>query len=164
MGAGRDWRVTVLKHIAKEYDGKPPVTVRLVDWADEEARDLGEASSGLRHLQGLRRLTRIAVGRMRQASGLKMRCGVRVRSTRIGDAGKERKMQRAYLELHIEQGPVLESLNLPLGAVLGTKGVERHLITFHGQEAHSGSTPMKVRRDAHGGSGECWRWRFGRLR
>ncbi len=58
------------------------------------------------------------------------------------------KTSAAYLELHIEQGPVLERLNLPLGVVLGTKGVERHAITFHGQEAHSGSTPMNVRRDA----------------
>src|SRR6516225_6947856 len=39
-------------------------------------------------------------------------------------------------------------MNLPLGVVLGTKGVERHIITFHGQEAHSGSTPMNARRDA----------------
>ena len=39
-------------------------------------------------------------------------------------------------------------MNLPLGVVLGTKGVERHAITFHGQEAHSGSTPMTARRDA----------------
>jgi N-carbamoyl-L-amino-acid hydrolase len=39
-------------------------------------------------------------------------------------------------------------MNLPLAAVLGTKGVERHAITFHGQEAHSGSTPMSARRDA----------------
>jgi N-carbamoyl-L-amino-acid hydrolase len=60
----------------------------------------------------------------------------------------ERKNVAAYLELHIEQGPVLENLRLPLGVVLGTKGVERHAITFHGQEAHSGSTPMGVRRDA----------------
>jgi N-carbamoyl-L-amino-acid hydrolase len=66
----------------------------------------------------------------------------------IGDAQQERKNASAYLELHIEQGPVLESMVLPLGAVLGTKGVERHAITFHGQEAHSGSTPMKARRDA----------------
>lgn len=53
-----------------------------------------------------------------------------------------------YLELHIEQGPVLEGLGLPLGAVAGTVGVERHTITFHGQAAHSGSTPMNVRKDA----------------
>ncbi len=52
------------------------------------------------------------------------------------------------LELHIEQGPILERLGKPLGVVLGTKGVERWAITFHGQEAHSGSTPMEVRRDA----------------
>jgi N-carbamoyl-L-amino-acid hydrolase len=52
------------------------------------------------------------------------------------------------LELHIEQGPVLERTGLPLAAVLGTKGVERHAFTFFGQEAHSGSTPMNARRDA----------------
>jgi N-carbamoyl-L-amino-acid hydrolase len=54
----------------------------------------------------------------------------------------------AYLELHIEQGPVLLDLGLPFGTVLGTFGVERHAITFRGQAAHSGSTPMNRRRDA----------------
>src|SRR5215831_18731880 len=58
----------------------------------------------------------------------------------------------AYLELHIEQGPVLESLDLPLGVVLGTFGVERHLVTFRGQAAHAGSTPMDQRRDALAGA------------
>ena len=58
----------------------------------------------------------------------------------------------AYLELHIEQGPVLESLDLPLGAVLGTFGVERHRITWRGQAAHAGSTPMDQRRDALAGA------------
>jgi N-carbamoyl-L-amino-acid hydrolase len=55
---------------------------------------------------------------------------------------------RAYLELHIEQGPVLESMNKPTGVVLGTFGVERHMIRFVGQAAHSGSTPIPMRRDA----------------
>jgi N-carbamoyl-L-amino-acid hydrolase len=58
----------------------------------------------------------------------------------------------AYLELHIEQGPVLESLDLPLGVVLGTFGVERHQVTFRGQAAHAGSTPMDKRRDALAGA------------
>jgi N-carbamoyl-L-amino-acid hydrolase len=66
----------------------------------------------------------------------------------IGDAEREREDAAAYLELHIEQGPVLEKIDVPLAAVLGTKGVERHAITFHGQEAHSGSTPMTARHDA----------------
>jgi hydantoinase/carbamoylase family amidase len=52
------------------------------------------------------------------------------------------------LELHIEQGPVLERMDLPLGVVLGTFGVERHAVRFTGQHAHSGSTPMDVRQDA----------------
>jgi beta-ureidopropionase / N-carbamoyl-L-amino-acid hydrolase len=52
------------------------------------------------------------------------------------------------LELHIEQGPVLLDLDRPLGTVLGTFGVERHAIIFHGQAAHSGSTPMNRRKDA----------------
>src|SRR6202012_4889189 len=67
---------------------------------------------------------------------------------RVKDSGKELKNAAAYLELHIEQGPVLLDLDLPLGAVLGTFGVERHGITFTGQAAHSGSTPMNRRRDA----------------
>jgi N-carbamoyl-L-amino-acid hydrolase len=58
----------------------------------------------------------------------------------------------AYLELHIEQGPVLESMDLPLGVVLGTFGVERHQITWKGQAAHAGSTPMDKRRDALAGA------------
>jgi N-carbamoyl-L-amino-acid hydrolase len=58
----------------------------------------------------------------------------------------------AYLELHIEQGPVLESMDLPLGVVLGTFGVERHQVTFTGQAAHAGSTPMDKRRDALAGA------------
>ena len=70
------------------------------------------------------------------------------RSIDFADAEREQKNAAAYLELHIEQGPVLERMGLPLGVVLGTKGVERHAITFYGQEAHSGSTPMKARRDA----------------
>jgi N-carbamoyl-L-amino-acid hydrolase len=62
--------------------------------------------------------------------------------------GRELKNAAAYLELHIEQGPVLLDLDLPLGAVLGTFGVERHAINFQGQAAHSGSTPMNRRKDA----------------
>jgi hydantoinase/carbamoylase family amidase len=68
------------------------------------------------------------------------------------EARSELEHAAAYLELHIEQGPVLESLDLPLGVVLGTFGVERHLVTFRGQAAHAGSTPMDQRRDALAGA------------
>ena len=54
----------------------------------------------------------------------------------------------AYLELHIEQGPVLLDGARLASAVSGTVGVERHLITFVGQAAHAGSTPMRLRQDS----------------
>ncbi len=69
------------------------------------------------------------------------------------DSRRQLENAAAYLELHIEQGPVLESMNLPLGVVLGTFGVERHQVTFRGQAAHAGSTPMDKRRDALAAAG-----------
>jgi beta-ureidopropionase / N-carbamoyl-L-amino-acid hydrolase len=139
----------VLRALAEDYQGKPPVTVRLVDWADEEGARFGRSLFGSSAFAGTHT---IGADRKRtDRDGITLedalrQCGVAV--DRIGEAGRERGQAAAYLELHIEQGPVLERLQLPLGVVLGTKGVERHAITFHGQEAHSGSTPMAVRRDA----------------
>jgi len=139
----------VLRRIAEEYDGKPPITIRLVDWADEEGARFGRSLFGSSAFDGTHTIdqdrARTDAGGIRLEDAL-AECGVSIDS--IGDAQRERKNAAAYLELHIEQGPVLESIGLPLGAVLGTKGVERHTITFHGQEAHSGSTPMAARRDA----------------
>jgi N-carbamoyl-L-amino-acid hydrolase len=68
------------------------------------------------------------------------------------DARRQLADAAAYLELHIEQGPVLESLELPLGVVLGTFGVERWRVVWTGQAAHAGSTPMDRRRDALAGA------------
>jgi N-carbamoyl-L-amino-acid hydrolase len=139
----------VLRRIAEEYKGKPPVTVRLVDWADEEGARFGRSLFGSSAFAGTQTIDqdrgRTDAGGKRLEDAL-AECGVAI--DKIGDAGRERKNTAAYLELHIEQGPVLEKMGLPLGAVLGTKGVERHTIIFHGQEAHSGSTPMTARRDA----------------
>jgi N-carbamoyl-L-amino-acid hydrolase len=139
----------VLRGFSEEFHGRPPVTIRLVDWADEEGARFGRSLFGSSAFAGTHT---IAVDRVRtDRDGVRLEdalrnCGVDV--DRVGDAGVERSNAAAYLELHIEQGPVLENMRLPLGVVLGTKGVERHAIIFHGQEAHSGSTPMGVRRDA----------------
>jgi hydantoinase/carbamoylase family amidase len=139
----------VLRRFATEFNGKPPVTIRLVDWADEEGARFGRSLLGSSAFAGTHSID--ADRKRTDKDGIRMddalrRCGVEM--DRFPEAEREQKNAAAYLELHIEQGPVLESMQLPLGVVLGTKGVERHAITFHGQEAHSGSTPMKVRRDA----------------
>ena len=141
--------VEILRRVNEQYRGKPPVTVRLVDWADEEGARFGKSLFGSSACSG--KLD------MAEARGLKDKQGVTLPEAlkavgvdfeKVKDSGVELKHAAAYLELHIEQGPVLLDLDLPLGAVLGTFGVERHAITFHGQAAHSGSTPMHRRKDA----------------
>jgi N-carbamoyl-L-amino-acid hydrolase len=139
----------VLRRIAEEFHGRPPVTVRLVDWADEEGARFGRSLLGSSAFAGTASIAADRVRTDRDATRLEdalRRCGVEI--DRFPDATREQKNAAAYIELHIEQGPVLERMGLPLATVLGTKGVERHTITFHGQEAHSGSTPMNARRDA----------------
>ncbi len=139
----------VLAGIARDTNGRPPFTVRLVDWADEEGARFGRSLFGSSAFAGTHS---IAADRSRtDRDGVTLEAALaacNIDINQIGDAARERENISAYLELHIEQGPVLERLGLPLAAVLGTKGVERHAITFHGQEAHSGSTPMADRRDA----------------
>jgi N-carbamoyl-L-amino-acid hydrolase len=144
--------VEVLRRIAA--DGTPPVTVRLVSWADEEGARFGRSLFGSSAAAGsmsdqdeLRQLVDAGGVSLPEAVGA---YGVDLDSAL--EARSELDTAAAYLELHIEQGPVLESLDLPLGVVLGTYGVERNRITWRGQAAHAGSTPMDRRRDALAGA------------
>ena len=142
----------VLRRIAE--DGTPPVAIRLVNWADEEGARFGRslfgssaAAGSLADQDELRELV--------DANGVRLPDALAehgVDLDRALDAHAELQSAAAYLELHIEQGPVLESLGLALGVVLGTFGVERHRITWRGQAAHAGSTPMAERRDALAGA------------
>jgi hydantoinase/carbamoylase family amidase len=141
----------VLRRIAA--DGTPPVTVRLVDWADEEGARFGRSLFGSSVMSGefdpeelaeLKDRDGVTIAEAAAPHGVDLFRAPRARA-QIANAA-------AYLELHIEQGPVLESMGLPLGAVLGTFGVERHRITWKGQAAHAGSTPMDKRRDALAGA------------
>jgi beta-ureidopropionase / N-carbamoyl-L-amino-acid hydrolase len=139
----------VLTHAAEVYAGRPPVTVKLVDWADEEGARFGRSLFGSAAFAG--KATVEADRGRTDKDGVTLEtalgaCGVDVE--RVGEAVREQRNLAAYLELHIEQGPILERLGKSLAVVQGTKGVERWAITFKGQEAHSGSTPMEVRRDA----------------
>jgi N-carbamoyl-L-amino-acid hydrolase len=130
------------------------VTVRLVDWADEEGARFGRSLFGSSAAGGsmadqdeLRKLVDrdgVSLPDAMAAFGVDL--------DRALEARAQLESAAAYLELHIEQGPVLESLDLPLGVVLGTFGVERSRITWTGQAAHAGSTPMDQRRDALAGA------------
>jgi allantoate deiminase len=130
--------------------GEPrPLTVKLVDWADEEGARFGRsllgssAASGTLEPDSVRGLTDrdgTALPDALAAHGVDL--------DRALEAHARLEGAVAYLELHIEQGPVLEDLGKPLGVVLGTFGVQRHKVTFTGAHAHAGSTPMDRRKDA----------------
>jgi N-carbamoyl-L-amino-acid hydrolase len=144
--------VEVLRRIAQE--GRPPLTVRVVNWADEEGARFGRSLFG----------SSAACGSMQDQDELRQKVDANgialpdalaehgVDLDNVVAARKQMENAAAYLELHIEQGPVLESMDIPLGVVLGTFGVERHLVTWTGQAAHAGSTPMDKRRDALAGA------------
>ena len=144
--------VEVLRRIAGE--GRPRMTVRVVSWADEEGARFGRSLLGSSAASG----TMADQDELRQrkdADGIALPDALREHGVDLGTALAARTQLEnaaAYLELHIEQGPVLESAGLALGVVLGTFGVERHQITWKGQAAHAGSTPMDKRRDALAGA------------
>jgi N-carbamoyl-L-amino-acid hydrolase len=144
--------VEVLRRLAE--DSSRPTTVRLVNWADEEGARFGRSLFGSSAAAGSM-TDQDELRQRRDPDGVALPDALRehgVDLDRALDAQRQLDGAAAYLELHIEQGPVLESMDLPLGVVLGTFGVERHQITWRGQAAHAGSTPMDQRRDALAGA------------
>ncbi len=142
----------VVRRIAEE--GEPALTVRLVNWADEEGARFGRSLFGSSAAAGSM-ADQDELRARRDNDGIALPDALRehgVDLDRALDARAQLANAAAYLELHIEQGPVLESMELPLGVVLGTFGVERHQVTWKGQAAHAGSTPMDQRRDALAGA------------
>ncbi|MGZ5074859.1 MAG: M20/M25/M40 family metallo-hydrolase, partial [Usitatibacter sp.] len=131
---------------------RPPVTIHIVDWADEEGARFGRSLTGSAASAG-------SLDPHKELAHLVDRAGVK-----LPDALKENGITldgmktarkyfdglraEAYLELHIEQGPVLQEMKRPVGVVLGTMGVERHHLKFIGQAAHSGAAPLHLRQDA----------------
>jgi N-carbamoyl-L-amino-acid hydrolase len=139
--------VEVLRTLAA--GGPLPCTLALVEWADEEGARFGHSLFGSSAVAGT--LNVAQAGELTDASGQRLGDVVAEHGVdlgRLGEARQEITGARAYLEAHIEQGPNLAAEGLPVAAVSGTAGVERHRVTFRGQTAHSGATPMDRRRDA----------------
>jgi allantoate deiminase len=132
-------------------DQRPSVTIKVVDWADEEGARFGRSLLGSSAASGSLRIAEVEG--LADKTGVKLIDALRENGTELARMHESQHFlkaidAKAYLELHIEQGPVLESMNKSTGVVLGTFGVERHLLRFIGQAAHSGSTPIPMRRDA----------------
>jgi allantoate deiminase len=148
----------VLRALAHE---RRPVGLKLVDWADEEGARFGRSLMGSSACAGT--LDPESVRGLTDRDGWALPDALAAHGVtleRMHESGSRLTGAAAYLELHIEQGPVLEQLDLPLGAVLGTFGVQRHMVRFTGAHAHAGASPMHLRRDAFlAGARSALAWR-----
>lgn len=134
-----------------QESGDIHATIKVVDWADEEGARFGRsligsaAAGGTLDIEDIRNLTDsegMTAEKRLAENGVNLDTMMKAHDELLAIGSK------AYLELHIEQGPVLEEIDKPVGVVIGTFGVERHRMTFTGQAAHSGSTPIPHRKDA----------------
>ncbi len=126
----------------------PPVSVRLVDWADEEGARFGRSLVGSSAVAGTLVPNEVRV--LLDATGVRLQDAMAENGIDLDGASAATARldgALAYFELHIEQGPVLLDTGRPASAVAGTVGDERYLVEFSGQSAHAGSTPMHLRRD-----------------
>ncbi|MEO8319431.1 MAG: allantoate amidohydrolase [Bradyrhizobium sp.] len=132
-----------------------PFAIEVVGFADEEGVRFASTLLGSRAVAGTF---------MESVLGGKDRAGITMREalTTFGldpddtrAAARPRRELHAYVELHIEQGPVLEQKNLPVGVVTVIAGATRLAASLTGMAGHAGTVPMALRRDALAGAAEC---------
>ncbi|HET9780986.1 MAG TPA: allantoate amidohydrolase [Candidatus Dormibacteraeota bacterium] len=125
-----------------------PFAVEVLAFADEEGLRFGSTYLGSRAVAG-----RLGEDELRRTdtAGVSMAEAIRAFGgdpARIADDRWNGERPRGYVEVHIEQGPVLEKLGLPVGVVSAIAGQDRMQIAFMGEAGHAGTVPMEQRRDA----------------
>ena len=125
--------------VLRAHKGETPaVTLKLVDWADEEGARFGRSLLGSSAAAGT--LDPDAVRDLKDNQGIALPDALKENGVDLDTMGEaELPDIAAYLELHIEQGPRLEEMGKPAAAVIGCFGVERHAITFTGKASHAGT-------------------------
>lgn len=132
-----------------------PFAIEVVGFADEEGVRFASTLLGSRAVAGTFDPN---VLNTRDSDGVSMRDALvqfGLDPDQIGAAARARREMLAYLELHIEQGPVLEAQNLPVGVVTAIAGATRFAVRLTGMAGHAGTVPMALRRDALAGAAEC---------
>ena len=141
--------MAALEALRAHADEERPVGLRLVDWADEEGARFGRSLFGSSACAGTLDIDEVRDLKDREGERLEDVVGrYDVDLAKVHESGAQLKGARAYLELHIEQGPVLEARDESAAVVLGTVGVERRAAVFSGRAAHAGATPMDMRQDS----------------
>lgn len=135
--------------------GRPlPFAMEVIGFSEEEGVRFGTPYLG--SLARIGQLTPDLLGRT-DANGVSVTQAIRDfgrNPETLADAHDPDEVFLGYLEAHIEQGPVLESLHQPLGIVTAIAGQTRSQVMLHGRAGHAGTTPMAGRRDALAGAAE----------
>ncbi|UVL86068.1 Zn-dependent hydrolase [Pseudomonas sp. B21-028] len=144
-------------HALKDAGQRLRHPLQVIDFLSEEPSDYGISCVGSRAFPGL--LTAQMLASQNRAGESLAQAMTRIGGdpTALGQALREPGSTAAFVELHIEQGPVLESRGLPIGSVTNIVGIRRVGITVHGLPDHAGTTPMDLRRDALVGAAELIR-------
>ncbi len=132
-----------------------PFAVEVIGFADEEGVRFASTLLGSRAVAGT--FDESVLGATDRA-GISMRDALAtfgLDPEQVRAAARARLELHAYLELHIEQGPVLEQNNLPVGVVTAISGATRLAASLTGMAGHAGTVPMALRRDALAGAAEC---------
>src|SRR5882757_156357 len=132
-----------------------PFAIEIVGFADEEGVRFASTLLGSRAVAGT---FDESVLTTRDRAGTSMRdalIGFGLDPDHIGKAARARRELLGYVELHIEQGPVLEEKHLPVGVVTAIAGATRLAANLTGMAGHAGTVPMVLRRDALAGAAEC---------
>jgi allantoate deiminase len=132
-----------------------PFAIEVTGFADEEGVRFASTLLGSRAVAGTFDESMLGT---RDRAGISMRDALitfGLDPEHIGAAARARRELHAYLELHIEQGPVLEQENLAVGVVTAISGATRLAVSMTGMAGHAGTVPMALRRDALAGAAEC---------
>src|SRR6202140_2784823 len=132
-----------------------PFAIEVTGFADEEGVRFASTLLGSRAVAGT--FDESVLG-SKDSAGISMRDALLqfgLDPDHIGAAARARSELLGYVELHIEQGPVLEGLNLPVGVVSAITGSTRLAANLTGMAGHAGTVPMPLRRDALAGAAEC---------
>lgn len=126
----------------------------VIDFLSEEPSDYGISCVGSRALSGELDAGMLAAKNAQGETLAEAMARIGAQPEKLKHPLRAQGGTAAYIELHIEQGPVLERQQLPIGVVTHIVGIRRVLITVTGQPDHSGTTPMDIRRDALVGAAE----------
>jgi allantoate deiminase len=132
-----------------------PFAIEIIGFADEEGVRFGATMLGSKAVAGTFDPALLA---QRDAGGVTMRDALGdfgLDADLVGEAARRPEEVLAYVELHIEQGPVLEQRGLPAGCVTAISGATRFLVDVTGEAGHAGTVPMGRRRDALAAAAEC---------